>query len=51
MLWVVQFEEEVKMQQLALRKAQDFILRAGNSGRGHCMDRRQIYKESSFALG
>ena len=29
----------LKMQQLALRKAQNFILRVGNSGRGHCVDK------------
>lgn len=38
------------MQHLALREAQNFILRAGNSGRGHCVDRRQIYMESSTGV-
>lgn len=41
----------VARQQVALRKGENCILRAGDSGRGHHMDKIQISKDRSFGLG
>lgn len=41
----------VEMQQLALRKTQNFILRAGNSGSGHHLDKIQIYRGEALDWG
>ncbi|KAL0606015.1 Histone demethylase UTY [Plecturocebus cupreus] len=46
-----QFVEEVVMQQLTLRKAQNSILEAANSSRGHCADEIQICNKRSFGRG
>ena len=46
-----QFGERVVRQQLALRKAQNFVLRAGNSGRGHHLGRMQILQRAALAGG
>lgn len=39
------------MQQLALRKAQDFILRAGNSGRGHAWTEDRSIRRAALHWG
>lgn len=49
-LWVGRWRVVVR-EQVALRKGENYILRAGDSGRGHHMDKIQISKDRSFGLG